>query len=233
MRFRVLACDYDRTIAQDAVVPDANRRLLDEVAASGRRLLMVTGRTREELLDVFDELTLFDRIVLENGAVLYDPESSLERTLAPRVSKELVAELARAAVQPLAVGRVICSTARRNEGQVLAVLGDLGLDLKISYNRDSMMVLPAGVSKATGFSAAIDDLGEQASATVAVGDGENDIPFLAAAGVGVAVEHAVEALRQCADITLTEPGTAGLRRLCVSLVRHDLADLLEVTPARA
>ena len=45
--------------------------------------------------------------------------------------------------------------------------------------------------------------------------------------------HAVEALRQCADITLTEPGTAGLRRLCVSLVRHDLADLLEVTPARA
>jgi hydroxymethylpyrimidine pyrophosphatase-like HAD family hydrolase len=116
---------------------------------------------------------------------------------------------------------------------VLVVLSNLGLDVKISYNRDSMMVLPAGVSKATGLKAAIDDLGEQASATVAVGDGENDIPLLAAAGVGVAVEHAVEALKQHADITLPEPGTAGLRRLCVSLVGHDLADLLEVSPARA
>jgi len=233
MRFRVLACDYDRTIALNAVVPDANRRALREVAATGRRLVLVTGRTMTELLDVFDELRLFDRIVLENGAVVHDPARGADRLLAPPVSAALVAELERLRMQPLAVGRALCATAAQNERQLMAVLGDLRLDLKLSYNRDSVMVLPAGISKATGFNAALGELGEAPPSTVAVGDGENDLPLLAAAGVGVAVENAVEALKQQADLTLTQAGTEGFRRLCTSLVTHDLADLLEVSPARA
>jgi hydroxymethylpyrimidine pyrophosphatase-like HAD family hydrolase len=231
MRFRVLACDYDRTIAVDALLPEPTRRSLREVAASGRRLLLVTGRTMEELLSVFGELTLFDRVVIENGAVVHDPATGKDRLLGPPVSPELVDALERRRLEPLVVGKVICSTPRVHENEVLSALADLRLDLKVSFNRDSMMVLPAGVSKATGFAEALSEVGEPAEAAVAVGDGENDLPFLAAAGVSVAVENAVPALKQAADITLDEPGPDGIVSLCGSLVREDLADLLEVSPA--
>lgn len=231
MRFRVLACDYDRTIAVEALIPGSTRRSLRDVARSGRRLLLVTGRTMAELRSVFDDMTLFDRIVIENGAVVHDPASGQDRLLGPPVAPELVGALERRHLQPLVVGRVICSIPRVHEHEVLSALAELRLDLKISFNRDSMMVLPAGISKATGFAEALRELGEAAEATVAVGDGENDLPFLAAAGLSVAVENAVPALKQAADITLAEPGPDGIARLCGSLVRCDLADLLEVSPA--
>ena len=233
MRFRLLACDYDRTIALNGVVPDPVRRALREVSASGRELVLVTGRTLEELLDVFDEPELFDRLILENGAVLHDPRRDRGRRLASPVPRELVAELQRREVQPLVVGEVIISTAAPNDAAILAALGDLGLDLKLSYNRDSVMVLPAEVSKATGLRAAAEELGVPAAHVVAVGDGENDLPLLDAAGVGVAVENAVEPLKERADIVLTKPAAEGIRELCASLIRHDLADLLEPSPARA
>jgi hydroxymethylpyrimidine pyrophosphatase-like HAD family hydrolase len=67
---------------------------------------------------------------------------------------------------------------------------------------------------------------------VAVGDGENDVALLRAAGVGVAVENAVEELKAEADIVLTAPAGDGIRMLCASLVRDDLADLLEDSASR-
>ena len=226
MRFRMLACDYDRTIALNGVVPDPVRRALQDVRASGRRLVLVTGRTLEELEDVFDGAAMFDRLVLENGAVLRDPARDRERLLAAPVPEALVTELRRREVQPLVVGRVIISTASPNEAAILVALGDLGLDLKLSYNRDSVMVLPAEVSKATGLRAAAEELGVAKAHVVAVGDGENDLPLLDAAGVSVAVENAVEPLKERADIVLTRPAADGIRELCASLVRNDLADLL-------
>ena len=227
MRFRLLACDYDRTIALNAVVGDPVRRALRDVRASGRRLVLVTGRTMAELLNVFDELALFDRIVVENGAVLYDPARDSERLLCPPIPAALVSELERREVQPLVLGRAIVSTAEPNDEQVLAALGDAGLDLKLSYNRDSVMVLPPDVSKATGLRAAAGDLGVDMAHVVAVGDGENDLALLAAAAVGVAVENAVDELKERADIVLTVPGPDGIRELCRSLVSNDLSDLLE------
>ncbi|MFN2581888.1 MAG: HAD family hydrolase, partial [Candidatus Dormibacteria bacterium] len=62
---------------------------------------------------------------------------------------------------------------------------------------------------------------------------ENDLALLDAAGVGVAVENAVDALKQHADIVLVRPAADGITELCESLVRDDLADLLETSTAGA
>ena len=97
MRFRVLACDYDGTLATRGVVASQTLEALRAVADSGRHLVLVTGRTREELLDVFSELELFDAIVIENGAVLLDPVTGNMQPLAHAVSHELV-EIGRAHV---------------------------------------------------------------------------------------------------------------------------------------
>ena len=225
MRFRLLACDYDRTIAVDAVVSEPVRQALREVRSSGRRLVLVTGRTLAELNDVFDAPRLFDRILVENGAALYDPAAASEQLLAPPVPRALVDELRRRELRPLVVGSAIISTAEANDSEVLAALGDLGLDLKLTYNRDSVMILPPGVSKSTGLRAATAALGVPRPSVVAVGDGENDLALFDAAGLTVAVANAVEPLKERADIVLTVPGQEGIRELCESLARRDLQDL--------
>ena len=231
MRFRLLACDYDRTIATEGVVGEVARQALRSVRTSGRALVLVTGRTEAELRDVFDDTRLFDRIVVENGAVLENPESGAQRLLCPAVPGVLLSELRRRGVRPLVVGRGMISTAITNEPVVNAVLHALRLRRDLVLNRDSVMVMAPGCGKASGLTAAAEDLGVPMGETVAVGDGENDVALLGAAAVGVAVENAVDQLKQRADIVLRRPGAAGIQDLCASLVQTDLEDLLEASPA--
>ena len=85
MRFLALATDYDGTLATrgrvDAIVLPA----LDRLRASGRKLLLVTGRELHDLLNVFPEAALFDRVVAENGALLYRPSTKEEVALCDRL----------------------------------------------------------------------------------------------------------------------------------------------------
>jgi hydroxymethylpyrimidine pyrophosphatase-like HAD family hydrolase len=230
MRHRVLACDFDGTLATEGVCSEATVEALERVAATGIRLVLVTGRTREELADVFDPGDLFEAIVLENGAVVLDASTGQEQLLAPRVPSGLVAELQRAGVVPLVVGRVLCSTAWSQEAKLSAAIAKLGVDRQVVRNRASAMVIPPGVNKRTGFEAALRTLRELPSATVAVGDGENDIPLFAVAGVSVAVANAVDALKARADVVLTEPNGRGIQLLAAALVAGDLGALTALSP---
>src|SRR6185503_21153712 len=66
-----LCCDFDGTIAHDGVVSGAMVQALERVSASGRRLVLATGRELDDLRRVFPRLDVFDRVVAENGALLY------------------------------------------------------------------------------------------------------------------------------------------------------------------
>ena len=57
----------------------------------------------------------------------------------------------------------------------------------------------AGISKATGISAFADYYGIEMAEIMACGDGGNDIPMLKAAGIGVAMGNASEAVKASAD----------------------------------
>ena len=230
MRHRVLACDFDGTLAIEGVWSDETIKALERVAAAGIRLILVTGRTREELADVFDPGSLFDEIVVENGAVVVDAATGMEHLLAPRIPPALVAEFERTGVSPLIVGRVLCSTNWSQEAKLSAAIARLGVDRQVVRNRDSAMVLPPGISKRTGLEAALQSMGESPAATVAVGDGENDIPLFAVAGVSVAVANAVDALKARADVVLTEPNGRGVQTLAAALVAGDLGALTALSP---
>jgi hydroxymethylpyrimidine pyrophosphatase-like HAD family hydrolase len=227
VRFRVLACDYDRTLATDAIASNAALAAIRAVRASGRRLVLVTGRTLAELLDVFTELTAFDLVVVENGAVIVVPESGEQQPLAEPIPARLLRELRDRGVANLVVGSVICATSATRFALVHDVVEELGLgELELIINRDSLMVTPPGVNKGSGLRAAVTEFGESLAATVAVGDGENDLPLVGEAGAGVAVANAVDQLKALADIVLDEPNGAGIVKLCASLVDDDLAGLL-------
>jgi hydroxymethylpyrimidine pyrophosphatase-like HAD family hydrolase len=230
MRHRVLACDYDGTLATEGVCSPATMASLQRVADAGIRLILVTGRTREELEDVFDGGHLFAEIVVENGAVVIDTAMDVETLLAPPLPSRLVEELRRIGVQPLVTGRVLCSTDVSERPKLLTAIAKLGIDRQVVRNRESAMVLPPGISKRTGFEVALRAIGELPSNAVAVGDGENDVALFAVAGVSVAVANAVEVLKARADVVLTQPNGRGVADLVEALLAGDLGALTALSP---
>jgi hydroxymethylpyrimidine pyrophosphatase-like HAD family hydrolase len=73
MQYLALATDYDGTLAEDGKVRAEVLASLVRLKASGRRLVLVTGRELEELMAAFPRVDVFDRVVAENGALLYTP----------------------------------------------------------------------------------------------------------------------------------------------------------------
>jgi HAD superfamily hydrolase (TIGR01484 family) len=222
-RHLALCCDFDGTIAHDGVVPEAMVHALERVAASGRRLVLVTGRELDDLRRVFPRLQVFDRIVAENGALLFTPETSEEQVLCAPPSQPFVDALRRHHVEPLSVGRAIVATWEPHDRTVLDVVRELGLELNVVFNKGAVMVLPSGVNKASGLDAALTSLGLSHHNAIGVGDAENDHALLARCQVAVAVANALPALKEAADIVTQGARDAGVRELIDELLADDLA----------
>jgi hypothetical protein len=222
MRFYCLATDYDGTIAHDGVVAPSTIAALERLKESGRRLVLVTGRELEDLSRIFPRADLFDRIVAENGAVLFTPATGQLRTLADPPPAAFGDALAASGVRPLSRGHVIVATHEPHEVAALELIRTQGLELQVIFNKGAVMILPSGVNKATGLQAALDELGFSPLNTVGVGDAENDHAFLAACGCAVAVAGALPALREKADLITDGDDGAGVEELCDRLVEQDL-----------
>ncbi|MGI8989343.1 MAG: HAD family hydrolase [Bryobacteraceae bacterium] len=170
MRYFALATDYDGTLAHNGVVDPATIAALERLRESGRKLLLVTGRELADICSIFPRLDLFDRVVAENGAVLYDPASKQEKLLAAAPSETLITALRQARVSPLQIGQVIMATWESQSPVILKVIQSLGLEVQLIFNKGAVMVVPAGVNKATGVETALTELGLSSHNTVAVGD---------------------------------------------------------------
>src|SRR5438270_4415824 len=107
VKYRALATDYDGTLAHDGIVSTTTLKALDRFRASGRKLIMVTGRELPELKQVFPHLDRFEFVVAENGALLYCPAEDRTRLLCEPASRELVERLRELKVQPLSVGQSV------------------------------------------------------------------------------------------------------------------------------
>ena len=218
-----LCCDFDGTIAHDGMVSGAMVQALERVSASGRRLVLATGRELDDLRRVFPRLDVFDRVVAENGALLYTPNTAEEQLLCDPPPPALVRELQRRRVQPLSVGRAIVATWEPHDVTVLDALRELGLELSVVFNKGAVMVLPSGVNKASGLNAALKSLGLSRHNAIGVGDAENDHALLARCQVAVAVANALPALKEAADIVTLGSRDAGVRELIDELLADDLA----------
>jgi len=200
-----VATDYDGTIAHDGVVDEATVDALRRVRRAGLRLLLVTGRELPSLFAAFQHSALFDRIVAENGAVIYDPAAKTTKRLTESPPPALVERLAQAGV-PMSVGLSIVATVEPHEGALLAAIRDLGLEWHVIFNKGSVMALPSGITKATGLTVALTALEIGPDRTIGIGDAENDHAFLHACGLSVAVANALPSLKRAARLV-----TAGAR----------------------
>jgi HAD superfamily hydrolase (TIGR01484 family) len=225
MRYFCLTCDYDGTIAHDGRVSASTIEALKRVSASGRKLVLATGRELPDLLRVFPEAVIFDRIVAENGALLYRPASHEKKLLADAPAREFVDALTGLGIQPLSVGECIVATWHPNESKVLEVIHKLGLELQIVFNKGAVMILPPGINKKSGLQAVLEELQLSRHNAVGVGDAENDHAFLAICECGVAVANALPALKERADFVTRASRGAGVEELIDKLLSDDLADL--------
>jgi hydroxymethylpyrimidine pyrophosphatase-like HAD family hydrolase len=225
MRYRALALDYDGTVAEEGKVSPETAAALWQIKRSGRSVLLVTGRVLPELRECFDQLEVFDRIVAENGALLYRPEGEVETLLNEPPKPEFAKLLRERGVGPISLGKVITATWEPHQNVVLETIRELGLELEVIFNKGAVMILPTGVNKGSGLRAALKELDLKPEEAVGVGDAENDHSLLRSCGLGVAVANALPSLKERADWVVTGARGAGVRQVIEGLLRNDLADI--------
>jgi HAD superfamily hydrolase (TIGR01484 family) len=225
MRYLTLATDYDGTLAEQGETRPTTLAALRRLRESGRRVVLVTGRELSDLYRVLPDLSPFDRVVVENGAHVFSPESGEESLLGEPPNQALVDLLRERGVQPLSIGRVIIATWEPHQYTVLEAIKELGLELQVIFNKGAVMVLPSGVNKATGLKHALKQLAISPHNVVAVGDAENDHALLMECELGVAVQNALPMLKEHADWVTSKPRGAGVEELIDALVTTDLSEL--------
>ena len=211
-----LASDYDGTLAEHGRVSNDLLNALWRFREHGNRLVLVTGRELDDLKSAFPEHDVFHLIVAENGALLYETATRKEDLLAAAPSPEFLNALRRRKVGPLYLGRVIVATLASYDHVIRETIAEIGVNAETILNLGSVMILPRGINKASGLRAALLRMGAARENTIAVGDAENDIDLLSAAGTGVAVANAVPTLKEKATWVTTHTASRGVMEVIAS-----------------
>jgi hypothetical protein len=220
----LLACDFDETLGIGGRVSAETVAALERLRGSGRKLVLVTGRELEDVLRIFPQAGLFERIVAENGAVVHRPASREKKLLGNPPPEKFVQALRDKGVSPLGVGHVIVATVEPHETTVLKTIRELGLELQVIFNKGAVMILPAGINKASGLAAALRETCMSPHNVVGIGDAENDHAFLSLCECSVAVANALPTLKERADFVTQAENGRGAVELIDEIVRDDLKE---------
>ena len=224
MRYHILTTDYDGTIAENEHVSGATLDALVRLKGTGRYLILVTGRELDQLQAIFPEYTLFDLIVAENGALIYNPSTLKKILLGERPPDSFIQALKDKGIT-LSVGEVIVATWEPHQDFVLETIKVAGLEHQVIFNKGAIMILPPGVNKATGLHRALKELNLSEHNTVAVGDAENDNAMLQAVECAVAVNNALPQLQANADWVTAGQRGEGVLELINRILQDDLANM--------
>lgn len=205
---RVLAFDFDGTLALNGDVPPEVETALEQCRASGHVLFLVTGR-RYETVSLGHLAELFSGIVWENGAVLSHTASGETYLPFGQLDARLLKAIEEAGI-PFEQGLAIAATWTPHDQALWRILSSHGSSTSIEYNKSAVMVLPPGATKGTGLERLLALCGLSPRNLAAFGDAENDLSMLTLAEVSVAVADAVPAVIETSDVLATAPGPQGV-----------------------
>jgi hydroxymethylpyrimidine pyrophosphatase-like HAD family hydrolase len=211
MYCRVLACDFDGTGATNGELAPELVAALGTARARGVATVLVTGRVHEDVEALCTDLSMFDAIVAENGAIVCLPQSQRTIQLGQPPAAELLGAL-RASGVPFHAGAVVVGTWERHARDLFDLARRHAVDGQIVFNRGAVMLLPTGINKATGTQRALEELSRSEHNLIAFGDAENDLPLFALAELAVAARGSVAAVARQAQDTLVQPDGAGVAR---------------------
>jgi hydroxymethylpyrimidine pyrophosphatase-like HAD family hydrolase len=221
MRYAALATDGDGTVLKDNRMADEVAVALERYRAVGGRLFLVTGERVEQLAE-FPRLDLFDQVVAENGAVLFDPATRNEIVLCDPPPAKLIETLRTHGACDVKCGRVVITTKKDSKCEVEDVLAASKVNWQIINNRKDLLLLPTGVDKASGLTALLKKIGMRAEQVAGVGDAENDIALISACGLAVAVSDAVPRLKKHAQFITKGGAGHGVVELLERMMRDEL-----------
>jgi hydroxymethylpyrimidine pyrophosphatase-like HAD family hydrolase len=212
----VLAYDYGGTLERNGRLYEPMVPALEAARMAGFAQVLVTCRSFVDLLrELPNALALFDRVVCENGAVLARA-GGRATPLADPVDPTLDEALVRRGIES-ARGQVIVLLEASHEQAVREIVDELGLDVRLARDRETLMVVPVAISKAVGLSHALASLGVGYGETIAFGDAQSDREMLSVCALGVAVGDAVAELKMEAEVVLDEPGPEGVAKFVLGL----------------
>jgi hydroxymethylpyrimidine pyrophosphatase-like HAD family hydrolase len=198
LKLSVLALDYDGTIAVEGALDPSVRQAIAVARERGIVVALVTGRRLDDLRRVAGDLSCFDVVVAENGAVLDFPATGRHVVVGRRPRQAFIDELTRRRV-PFAIGETIVEMPAAFAAAALDAVRQLEQPLVLAFNRGRLMLLPPAIGKSTGLRQALGELRLSIHNAVGIGDAENDHDLLDACEVGVAVGWGSAALRAVAD----------------------------------
>jgi hydroxymethylpyrimidine pyrophosphatase-like HAD family hydrolase len=225
MKFRVLALDYDGTIAQDGILEPTVKAAILDARARGIVVVLVTGKILADLKSLVGDLSFLDAVVAENGAVL-SFLSGHSRVIGQPPPSAFIEELRRRRIEFL-TGQCVVESDANASSRILEVIRQLELPLQLLFNRGRVMILPQGVSKGIGLRAALATLRLSVHNAIGIGDAENDHDLLSTCEMGLAVGWGSTALQQEADEVLRGDGP----RAVAAYIRH-ASNELRLPPER-
>jgi hydroxymethylpyrimidine pyrophosphatase-like HAD family hydrolase len=168
MLARALALDFDGTIAVDGRIEAEVLAAVGEARGSGLVVILATGRRLDDLQALLVDLTIFDAVVAENGAIVYIPESGRCTVETPGPPDDFVEALRRRGLH-VERGASVVEADAEAAPIIVDEIRRQELPLVLLFNRGLAMVLPQGVSKGTGLRSALDTLRISPHNTVARG----------------------------------------------------------------
>lgn len=217
-RYRAVVTDVDGTLT------DASRRLDPVALRTVRRLedagipvLLATGNVLPIALALYRSLGLTGPIVAENGGILYrrtrDGRDLVERLADPGVARRAYRRLVRAG---LPVRRLFTDRWRESEvaleanlpiGRIRRALR--GVPVEVEGTGYAIHLMEPGAGKLPALQRALRWERLKPSDCVILGDGDNDVRMLEAAGFGVSFASASPRARRAARYVSRAPFAAG------------------------
>ena len=229
MRLRVIATDYDGTIARDGVLDPAVRESIANARRRGVLVVIVTGRILSELRHVAGCLDFVDGVVAENGAVVALPNGHVT-LLGNSPPLSLISKLTERGID-FKVGRCVVEMDADFADVAIELIRALELPLAITFNRGRMMLLPASISKAGGLRELLDTLGVSVHNAVGIGDAENDHELLSCCEHGVAVSWGSSRLIKAAGYVIEGDGPVAVAEY-IDRISTDIRLPIETTTHR-
>jgi len=202
--------DYDGTLVARGRRPTAGARAaIAEARAIGLRVILASGRIHAQLAEIARGLGGVDGLVAENGAVVEAPLGSGPRLRQAHVGRLVHERLGSARQLDVEYGLVIASVPLADRQSVRRLVA--GMPVYLEENVDRAMVLPEGVTKASGVRSALRRMGLGARRFAAIGDAHNDVPMLRSAAYAGAVANAEPSARRAADYRCVQTEGRGVR----------------------
>ena len=106
----------------------------------------------------------------------------------------------------------------RLTGVMHKVEADIGGKVSVMFsNVEFLEFMKKGVSKGAALRLLLSDMGIEQADTIAFGDGDNDVSLLEAAGIGVAMGNASDAVKAAADFVTDSNNEDGIEHFLSSL----------------